>query len=101
MFGISVTELVDCDKSNGGCLGGWPHLAFESIMKLGGLETEQDYPYQGSDMQCRFDKGKIKATISGYVNISSDEQEMAQWLSENAPMTIAINAIPLQVSYIH
>lgn len=54
------TELVDCDSTDQGCNGGLPENAYEAIAKLGGLETEEDYPYDGEDEQCHFDKSLVR-----------------------------------------
>ena len=47
---------------------------FKCIVFLtGGLESEADYKYKGYGEKCEFDKSKVKANISGAVNISKDE----------------------------
>jgi cathepsin F len=55
---------------------------------MGGLETEDAYPYEGEDDKCSFNKTMAKVQISSAVNISSDETEMAQWLVRNGPISI-------------
>lgn len=69
---------------------------FRAIEKLGGLETEQDYPYDAEDEKCHFTKNKVKVQISGALNISHDETDMAKWLVQNGPISIAINANAMQ-----
>ncbi len=39
---------------------------------------------------------QVKATISGGVNVSRNETEMAQWLMKNGPISIGINANAMQ-----
>jgi cathepsin F len=96
LISLSEQELVDCDKLDNGCNGGLPANAYKAITKLGGLETESDYKYDGMDEKCHLDKSKIQVTINGGVQISSNETQMAQWLLENGPISIGINANAMQ-----
>lgn len=93
---FSEQELVDCDKSDEGCNGGLMDNAYRAIEKLGGLEGESDYPYEGDDETCHFNSSKIEVRLSGAVNISHDETDMAKWLVQNGPISIAINANAMQ-----
>lgn len=95
---VCFVELVDCDTLDEGCNGGLPSLAYESIEKLGGLETETDYPYDAHHETCKFNQTEVKVPITGALNISSNETEMAQWLVKNGPISIGINANAMQVS---
>nr|ANK58238.1 cathepsin F [Haliotis discus discus] len=96
LISLSEQELVDCDKLDEGCNGGLPSNAYMSIMKLGGLETEGDYKYDGEDEKCTFNKSEVVVKISGAVNISSNEDDMASWLAQNGPISIGINANAMQ-----
>ena len=91
-------ELVDCDTLDDGCNGGLPDNAYRAIEKLGGLETETDYPYDGEDEKCHFNESKVKVTIQGSLNITKNETKIAQWLYKNGPVSIGINANAMQVS---
>ncbi|XP_053613978.1 uncharacterized protein LOC128677282 [Plodia interpunctella] len=96
LVSLSEQELVDCDKLDDGCNGGLPDNAYRAIEQLGGLELENDYPYEGSDDKCSFNKTKARVFISGAVNITSNETDMAKWLVKNGPISIGINANAMQ-----
>ncbi len=81
-FSSPSPELVDCDKIDEGCNGGLPSQAYKAIQRLGGLETEKDYPYEGRGEKCDFDKSEVRAYINGSVKISKDEDgKYTPWTS--------------------
>ncbi|XP_033734372.1 putative cysteine proteinase CG12163 isoform X2 [Pecten maximus] len=96
LVSLSEQELVDCDKVDEGCNGGLPSQAYKEIIRLGGLETEARYKYEGEDERCIFNRSDVKVTINSSVSISSDETEMAAWLAKNGPISIGINAFVMQ-----
>nr|XP_018901070.1 PREDICTED: uncharacterized protein LOC109033080 isoform X2 [Bemisia tabaci] len=96
LISLSEQELVDCDKTDNGCGGGYMYDAYQAIEKLGGLEAEDEYPYEGKNDQCRFKRSAVRVEVKAAVNISSDETEMAQWLVQNGPISIGINANAMQ-----
>lgn len=51
--GFSEQNLIDCVQGGGGCEGGRQDWAFQWMHDNGGLCTEEDYPYQAMDGQCR------------------------------------------------
>ena len=42
---LSAEQLVDCDDQNCGAYGGFQYLSYAYIKKVGGISTENDYPY--------------------------------------------------------
>lgn len=96
LLSLSEQELVDCDKLDSGCNGGLPENAYKAIHELGGLETESDYPYNGHQNKCKFDANITRVQVTGGVEISTNETEMAQWLVQNGPISIGINANAMQ-----
>lgn len=96
LLSLSEQELVDCDTVDQGCNGGLPANAYKQIMKLGGLETEQEYPYDAVDEKCKFKKSEAVVYVNGSVSISKDETKMAAWLVANGPISIGINANMMQ-----
>lgn len=71
-------------------------LFSSAIEKLGGLETETDYPYDAENEKCHFNKTLSQVQISGAVNISSDETQIAKWMVKNGPISIGLNANAMQ-----
>jgi C1A family cysteine protease len=71
--------------------------AFEYLINAGGIMSQDDYQYTAQDGDCQFDQSKVVATVSSYKKLDTqDEDEIATFLSENGPLSIAINAEPLQ-----
>ncbi|XP_060109547.1 cathepsin F [Heteronotia binoei] len=96
LVSLSEQELVDCDSLDEACGGGLPSNAYEAIERLGGLETEGDYSYEGYAQKCGFSKDKVVVYINSSVEISRDENDIAAWLAKNGPISIALNAFGMQ-----
>uniref|UniRef100_UPI003AAB7122 cathepsin F n=1 Tax=Centroberyx gerrardi TaxID=166262 RepID=UPI003AAB7122 len=96
LLSLSEQELVDCDRLDQACGGGLPSNAYEAIEKLGGLESETDYSYTGHKQICDFTSGKVAAYINSSVELSKNEREIAAWLAENGPVSVALNAFAMQ-----
>jgi cathepsin L len=64
LISLSEQNLVDCSTKfgNNGCNGGLMNNAFEYIKQNKGIDTENSYPYQGSDEKCRFKADSVGAT---------------------------------------
>lgn len=57
LVSLSEQELVDCDtKYNSGCGGGLMDYAYQFITENKGIDTEEDYSYQGRQDRCKKDK---------------------------------------------
>jgi cathepsin F len=97
LISLSEQQFVDCDHNGDeGCNGGLPSNAYEYAIEAGGIEREDAYPYKARSGTCKFDKSKVVVTISSQVAISQDEGEMATWCAANGPISIGINAGPMQ-----
>jgi len=95
LLSLSEQQMVDCsgDYGNMGCNGGLMDNAFKYIKAVGGLELESVYPYTAEDGQCKFDKSEAKATVTGYVDVKSeDEDALKQAVATVGPVSVAIDA---------
>jgi cathepsin F len=94
---LSEEQLVECDTLDHGCDGGYMTNAYESIEKMGGLETEQDYPYKGLFYKtCHMNESSVRVTIDSYTTLPTNETQIAQYVVENGPVSIGINAFVMQ-----
>jgi C1A family cysteine protease len=73
LYSLSEQELIDCDTMDQGCNGGLPSIAYQQVMKIGGLVTESQYPYTAYSGHCQLNKKEIVVNINGSLAISSDE----------------------------
>ena len=97
---FSEQLLVDCDTLDSGCNGGLMEYAFEWL-ESNGMETEKDYPYTGYQQSCKKDTSKyIDMKVTGYNLLCDwspcDEAEVKEYLYETGPLSVALNANPLQ-----
>eukprot|EP01027_Heterolobosea_sp_BB2_P025350 GEZU01038903.1.p1 GENE.GEZU01038903.1~~GEZU01038903.1.p1 ORF type:complete len:354 (+),score=142.75 GEZU01038903.1:47-1108(+) len=96
---LAPQQIVDCDTVDDGCNGGDPPTAYEYVMKAGGLESEQDYPYTAEDGQCAFDKSKVVASISDWKMVAqngTNEKIMPAALVSIGPLSICVDAASWQ-----
>jgi len=100
LVSLSPEELVQCDMVDEGCQGGLMDNAFTWV-KSNGLAAEADYPYIDSDSgtssrsagTCSTSKeAKGLVTVSGYVDVSSDDEEALKSAVAQQPVSVAIEA---------
>nr|BAF94151.1 cathepsin L-like cysteine protease 1 [Plautia stali] len=92
---LSEQNLIDCSLNygNNGCEGGLMEQAFQYVRDNDGIDTEEAYPYEGEDSECRFKKNNVGATDAGFVTIpSGDEQALMEAVATQGPLSIAIDA---------
>ncbi|XP_029348968.1 cathepsin L.1 [Echeneis naucrates] len=95
LVSLSEQQLVDCsgDYGNMGCGGGLMDNAFKYIQANGGIDTEESYPYEAEDGQCRYNPATIGAQCTGYVDVKSgDEDALKEAVATIGPVSVAIDA---------
>ncbi|KAK7904095.1 hypothetical protein WMY93_016702 [Mugilogobius chulae] len=96
LVSLSEQQLVDCsrDYGNMGCEGGWMDWAFNYVQANGGIDTEESYPYEARDADCRYNPATIGATCAGYKDINSgDEGALQDAVADVGPVSVAIDSL--------
>ena len=65
-------------------------------MEIGGLVTKEDYGYDGEGETCKFNRLQVAACVTGGEEIGQNETQMAQWLLQNGPISVGLNANVMQ-----
>ncbi|KAF5752877.1 cysteine proteinase RD21a-like [Tripterygium wilfordii] len=94
LISLSEQELVDCDRTeNQGCNGGLMDYAFRFIMDNGGIDTDQDYPYQAINGRCDPVRKNAKVvSIDGYEDVPQSDEKALQKAVAHQPVSVAIEA---------
>ncbi|XP_071729125.1 probable cysteine protease RD19D [Rutidosis leptorrhynchoides] len=105
LLNLSEQQLVDCDHTcdssqkdacDNGCSGGLMTNAYNYLIKSGGIQSEESYPYTGKSGECKFDSDKIAAKVVNFTNIPADEDQMAAHLIKHGPLAVGLNAVFMQ-----
>jgi len=100
---LSMQQINSCDRTSFGCDGGNPVRAYRYVMRAGGIETYENYPYtsgNGQTGECQFNSDDVYAKISGfsYVTTSpaSNETLMQEVTYTTGPLSVCVDAVTWQ-----
>jgi len=99
LFSLAEQQLVDCDKGNSGCSGGWPHAAYDNYYTGAGVCSEDSYSYTAQDGSCRASSCSVslpRGTITGHHNVAQTSSGLKNALSSQ-PVSVTVNAGQLQL----
>ncbi|XP_066371974.1 oryzain alpha chain-like [Miscanthus floridulus] len=93
LVSLSEQEIIDCDTQDGGCNGGEMQNAFQFVINNGGIDTEADYPFIGTDAACDANRVNERVvTIDGFVSVATKNETALQEAVANQPVSVAIDA---------
>ncbi|XP_060537688.1 procathepsin L-like [Pantherophis guttatus] len=94
LVSLSEQNLIDCSEENYGCDGGIMELAFETVRKQGGINSEKSYPYDGVDRQsCRYDPDESITRCNSFGQImENDEKGLQEAVAKIGPVSVGIDA---------
>ncbi|CAH2104174.1 unnamed protein product [Euphydryas editha] len=96
LLSLSEQQLIDCDKKSFGCNGGLPVYAIKYLEKNGAM-TEDSYPYEARDGQCRFDSQSAQVQVVGCTSVQASEDQLPEKLAQIGPLSIALDGESVQL----
>ncbi|KAF2885194.1 hypothetical protein ILUMI_20979 [Ignelater luminosus] len=94
---LSEQNLIDCSSENYGCYGGLPTSAYKYVIRNGGIDTEDAYPYLAINRLCTYDPRASKANSTYYTMIKTgSENDLVAAVAFAGPVSVAIDASTMQ-----
>jgi C1A family cysteine protease len=98
LYSLAEQQLVDCDRSDDGCSGGWPHTAYDSYYTGAGICSESSYSYTARDGSCKASSCSTvlpRGTVTGHKNVQRSSNGLKSALGQS-PVSVTVNAGQLQ-----
>ena len=89
---LSPQQLVDCDRVDHACNGGWMESAWKYVGSTGGVEFASDYPSTKKNGTCASNSGKYIVGVSGYTGYYSNEAWMQNYVLTTGPLAACLDA---------
>lgn len=91
LLSLSEQELIDCEKADDGCEGGWMDDAFHFVERHG-LTLESEYKYIAEDERCKENKETDEyVSIDSHADVDKTEQAL-MIAAARQPISVAIEA---------
>mmetsp|Transcript_2173 Transcript_2173/g.2845 ORF Transcript_2173/g.2845 Transcript_2173/m.2845 type:complete len:408 (-) Transcript_2173:289-1512(-) len=101
---LSEQMLTDCDtKVDNGCQGGLMDNAFKYDETIKGLCSEEDYPYEAANKECRMDSCTAvpDTELKTYVDVDDQDAEALMAAVNIGPVSVAIQAGQFVFQFYH
>ncbi|XP_046458640.1 ervatamin-B-like [Daphnia pulex] len=99
---LSEQQLVDCDKIDGGCSGGWYTQTWKYIKITGGIVRDSKYPYTATQSSCPipfwFFLASARVFMISYIP-ANDAVTMQVALQKLGPLAVAFAVAESFYSY--
>ncbi len=97
-FVLSPEQVADCTYKMG-CMGGATEMAYKYVMDIGGVQTNEDYPYTastyaGKSGECVDQTNGYKpvVSISKFYEIVGGEPAMSSYMYATGPLSVCVDA---------
>ncbi|XP_070588147.1 cathepsin K-like [Erythrolamprus reginae] len=91
LVSLSEQNLLDCSQR--GCNNEWTDVAFQTVIKEGGINSEESYPYDGQKLCCRYkpEESITRCNSFGWIMVG-DEKALQEAVAKIGPISVGIDA---------
>ncbi|URE30863.1 hypothetical protein MUK42_17965 [Musa troglodytarum] len=97
LISLSEQQLFACDNNDDGCAGGLHYRAFSYVVSIGGITTEENYPYEPDQVTCDAGKQSDHAvSITAYEIVPANNEKLLMNAVANQPVSVSIDSHEFQ-----